>query len=190
MSASPSTPLIAWSLAYDQLCTFEVWLHGRGVRTRAPRAGVDWYQFSVCAAEPGKIRAAGGITVEAPYTLRLFDHADTIIIPGWRGADVEVPDALIKNSQCLSARCTLLYDCSGVFVLAAAGILDGGGYHALALRRKLARYPQIQVEADACISTKAKSLLQRAPAAGLDMLLYLVRKDYGESRQIKSPNVW
>lgn len=182
MSRKPSTPHRVVALAYDQLCTFEFGCTVEVFALERPELGVDWYQFSVCAAEPGKIRAAGGITVEAPYTLRLFDHADTIIIPGWRGADVEVPEALIKKIRSAYQRgarfCTI---CSGVFVLAAAGILDGKRVttHWRYAEKLAKRYPQIQVEADALYIDEGQIITSAGSAAGLDMLLYLVRKDYG-----------
>ena len=57
------------ALAYDQLCTFEFGCTVELFALQRPELEVDWYQFAVCAAEKGKIRAAGGITIEAPYSL-------------------------------------------------------------------------------------------------------------------------
>ncbi|MCU6209442.1 DJ-1/PfpI family protein, partial [Enterobacter cloacae] len=58
--------------------------------------------------------------------LSLLESADLIVVPGWRGLDSPVPDALCSALRQASARgCQLLSICSGVFVLAASGLLNG-----------------------------------------------------------------
>jgi AraC family transcriptional activator FtrA len=175
------SPLVV-ALAYDRLCTFEFACAVELFSLERPELDVDWYRFAVCAAEPGKLRAAGGITIEAPYTLRLLDKADVIIIPGWRDVDELPSPQLIKKIQNAYTRgarfCTI---CSGVFVLAAAGILDGKSVttHWRYADKLAKRYPSIQVKADALYVDAGQVITSAGSAAGLDMLLYLVRKDYG-----------
>ncbi len=117
-----------------------------------PELGVDWYRFAVCAAETGTIRAAGGVTLTAPYTLKMLDRADTIIIPGWRDADETPPEPLLRKLRAAAARGARLCSiCSGVFVLAAAGVLDGKTattHWRYADKLKL-RYPSVRVQPDA-----------------------------------------
>ena len=67
------------ALAYDRLCTFEFGCVVELFALERPGFGVDWYRFAVCASE--RQRAAGGITVAAPYRLATLDRADTIVIP-------------------------------------------------------------------------------------------------------------
>ena len=72
------------------------------------------------------MRAMGGISVAADGGLSLIEQAGTIIVPGWRGADSPVPERLIKALRRAHKRgARLLSFCSGVFVLAATGLLDG-----------------------------------------------------------------
>ncbi len=170
------------AIAYDQLCTFEFGCTVELFALQRPELGVDWYRFAVCAAEPGKIRAAGGITIEAPYTLKLLDKADTIIIPGWRDADEQPPEALLKKIRAAYQRGARLCSiCSGVFVLAAAGILDGKTVttHWRYAERLAGRYPQLDVKPDALYVDQEQVITSAGSAAGLDMLLHLVRKDHG-----------
>jgi len=176
-----SSPLVV-AVAYDRLCTFEFSCAVELFSLERPELQVNWYRFAVCAAEPGKLRAAGGITIEAPYTLRLLDKADVIIIPGWRDVDELPSPQLIKKIQNAYARgarfCTI---CSGVFVLAAAGILDGKSVttHWRYADKLAKRYPSIKVDADALYVDAGQIITSAGSAAGLDMLLYLIRKDYG-----------
>jgi len=170
------------ALAYDRLCTFEFGCTVELFALDRPELGVDWYEFAVCAAEPGPINAMGGITVQAPYAPELLERADTIIIPGWRDADEEPPAELLAQIRAAHARGARLCSiCSGVFVLAAAGVLDGqrATTHWRYAERLAKRYPRILVQEDDLYVDNGQVITSAGSAAGLDMLLHLVRRDYG-----------
>ena len=170
------------ALAYDRLCTFEFGCTVELFALDRPELDVDWYDFAVCAVEPGPIRAAGGIIVQAPYTPELLERADPIIIPGWRDADELPPPALLDMIRAAHRRGTRLCSiCSGVFVLAAAGVLDGqrATTHWRYADRLAQRYPQIAVQSDDLYVDNGQVITAAGSAAGLDMLLHLVRRDYG-----------
>jgi AraC family transcriptional activator FtrA len=169
-------------LAYDQLCTFEFGCAVELFAQDRPELDVQWYDYAVCAIEPGPIRAAGGIRLEADFDMALLERADTIVIPGWRGADAPVPAALLDALRAAHQRGARLCSiCSGVFVLAAAGVLDGlrattHWRYADALAR---RFPNIEVAEDELYVDAGQVITSAGSAAGLDMLLHLVRRDYG-----------
>lgn len=170
------------ALAYDRLCTFEFGCTVELFALERPELGVDWYDFAVCAVEPGPIRAAGGITVQAPYAPALLARADTIVIPGWRDADEAPPPQLLEWLRAAHARGARLCSiCSGVFVLAAAGVLDGqrATTHWRYAERLAQRYPRIAVAPDQLYVDNGQVITAAGSAAGLDMLLHLVRRDHG-----------
>ena len=170
------------AVAYDRLCTFEFGCVVELFALPRPELEVPWYRFAVCAAEDGPIRAAGGITLCAPYTLKLLDRADTIVIPGWRDADEAPPEALLRKLRAAARRGARLCSiCSGVFVLAAAGVLDGKTVttHWRYAEKLKARYPALRVEPDALYVDEGAVMTSAGSAAGLDMLLHLVRRDHG-----------
>ncbi len=170
------------ALAYDQLCTFEFGCAVELFALGRPELGVKWYDFAVCSAEAGPVRAAGGITVSAPYPLEMLAQADTIIIPGWRDADETPPEALLHQIRAAYTRGTRLCTiCSGVFVLAAAGVLDGMRVttHWRYAEKLAIRFPKIIVEAANLYIDSGQIITSAGSAAGLDMLLHLVRRDYG-----------
>ena len=172
------------ALAYDRLCTFAFGCVTELFALERPELGVDWYRFAVCAAEPGPIRAAGGITIAAPYTLRLLDRADTIVIPGWRHVDELPPEPLLKKIRAAHRRGARLCSiCSGVFVLAAAGVLDGKTVttHWRYAAKLQERYPHLRVQPDALYVDEKQIITSAGSAAGLDMLLHLVRRDHGSA---------
>jgi AraC family transcriptional activator FtrA len=170
------------AVAYDGLCTFEFGCVVEIFWLARPKLGVSWYRFAVCAAEGAPLRAAGGITLMVPHSLSLLDRADTIVLPGWRDVDELPPPVLLRKLRAAHKKGARLCSiCSGVFVLAAAGLLDGKaatthwGY-----AEKLARaYPQIQVRPNELYVDEGQIITSAGSAAGLDMLLHLVRNDFG-----------
>lgn len=127
------------------------------------------------------MRAAGGFIIDAQYAPELLARADTIVIPGWRGADEAVPPHLIAALRAAHARgarlCTI---CSGVFVLAAAGLLDGlRATHWRYTDALARRYPAIDVQPHHLYVDTGQIITSAGSAAGIDMLLHLVRRDYG-----------
>jgi len=170
------------ALAYDRLCTFEFGCVVELFALERPELGVPWYDFTVVAVEPGPIRAAGGITVQAPYAPELLAQADTIVIPGWRDADEAPPPALVDAIRAAYERGARLCSiCSGVFVLAAAGVLDGkrATTHWRYTDRLAKRHPAILVQPDDLYVDAGQVITSAGSAAGIDMLLHLVRRDYG-----------
>ena len=170
------------AIAYDRLCTFEFGCAVEVFALERPELEVDWYDFAVCAIEPGPIRAAGGIEVAAPHAPELLERADTIVIPGWRDPDEMPPPALLDAIRAAHARGARLCSiCSGVFVLAAAGLLDGkqATTHWRYADKLARRYPQIDVLEDDLYVDIGQIITAAGSAAGLDMLLHLVRRDYG-----------
>ena len=147
-----------------------------------PELDIPWYDFAVCAAEPGPIRAMGGIAMQVSHSLRLLERADTIVIPGWRDADEAPPPELLRKvRQAYDRGARLCSICSGVFVLAAAGVLSGrrATTHWRYIDRLRARYPDITVEPNALYVDEGQVLTSAGSAAGLDMLVHLVRRDFG-----------
>ncbi|MES2297359.1 MAG: transcriptional regulator FtrA [Pseudomonadota bacterium] len=170
------------ALAYDRLCTFEFGCVVELFALERPELEVPWYDFAVCAIEAGPIRAAGGIVLSAPHAPELLERADTIVIPGWRDPAEAPPPALLAQIRAAHQRGARLCSiCSGVFVLAAAGVLDGlrATTHWRYADQLARRYPRIEVLADDLYVDEGQIITSAGSAAGLDMLLHVVRRDYG-----------
>ena len=169
-------------VAYDGLCTFEFGCAIELFALERPELGVRWYSHAVCAVEPGPLRAMGGLTVHVPHGLDALAHADTIVIPGWRDRFEAPPPALVDALRAAHARGARLCSiCSGAYVLAYAGLLDGrrATTHWRYLDDLLARFPAIAIDPDALYVEDGNIVTSAGSAAGLDMLLHLVRADFG-----------
>lgn len=182
--SSPAGPLVV-ALVYDGLCTFEFGCVAEVFGLPRPECGPDWYRFATCAVSPGPLRALGGLTVTAEGGLALLRRAHTIVVPGWQGTDVEVPPALVRALRRAHARgARLVSICSGVFVLAATGLLDdtSATTHWRYAERLAERYPRIDVKPDVLYVDEGRILTSAGSAAGLDLLLHVVRSDFGPDR--------
>ncbi|WP_313128362.1 transcriptional regulator FtrA [Pseudescherichia vulneris] len=182
MTTLPSPRPLVVAVAYDGLCTFEFGIAVEIFGLPRPELGENWYRFAVASVEEGELRATGGIRLVADGGLGLLAQADTIIIPGWRGAECPVPEALCQALREANARgCRIMSICSGVFVLAAAGLLNGKRatthWRYTPLLRE--RYPAIEVLDDALYYHEGSVLTSAGSAAGIDLCLHLVRLDYG-----------
>jgi AraC family transcriptional activator FtrA len=169
-------------LAYDRLCTFEFGCAVELFALERPELDVAWYSYAVCGIEPGPLRAAGGLALQAPHGLDALEAADTIVIPGWRDPAEPPPPQLIAALRRAHARGARLCSiCSGAFVLAHAGLLDGrkATTHWRYFDRLAAAFPTIAIEADALYVEDGNIVTSAGSAAGLDMLLHLVRSDFG-----------
>ena len=170
-------------LAYDGLCTFEF---GIAVEAFAlPRDEFDtWYETRTVAAEPGRITGLGGVLIEADFDLNALDNADLVVVPGWKGVDVPVPQPLVsalRRSHANGARIATI--CSGVFVLARAGLLAGrrATTHWRHADRLAKEFPDIEVKPDVLFVDEGNILTSAGSAAGLDLCLHIIRKDFGVS---------
>ncbi len=169
-------------LAYDDLCTFEFGIVVEVFGLRRPELGVEWYDFQVCSLERGPLRATGGIRVEARRGLRWLREAGTIVIPGWRHVDERPPEALLRALRAAHADgARLVSICSGVFVLAAAGLVDGKRVttHWQYVDRLTSEFPKVRVEPDVLYVDEGSILTSAGSAAGIDLCLHIVRRDYG-----------
>src|SRR5919201_4112943 len=85
-----------------------------------------WYEFLVVAANERRVRTQTGFVLEAPHGVRALRRADTIIVPGWAAPDIPPPAPLTRALVRAHERgARLVSICTGAFVLAAAGLLDG-----------------------------------------------------------------
>jgi AraC family transcriptional activator FtrA len=170
------------ALAYDGLRTFEFGSMVELFALPRPEMGPVWYEFATAAIEPGPLRGLGGVQIVADGGLELAERAGTIVVAGWRGADTPVPASLIEALQKAHANgARVLSVCSGVFVLAAAGLLAGrrATTHWHDVDKLRARYPDIEVLPDVLYVDEGDVLTSAGSAAGLDLGLHLIRRDFG-----------
>lgn len=145
------------------------------------RVADPWYGVVVCG--PGAVRA-GRFRLEPDHGLDHLPRAHTVIVPGWADVDVDPPADLVdavRAAHEAGARVASL--CTGAFVLAAAGLLDGrrATTHWAHTRALAARHPRVEVDPDVLYVDNGSVLTSAGKAAAMDLCLHLVRLDHGAS---------
>ncbi|MDT0612705.1 helix-turn-helix domain-containing protein [Streptomyces lancefieldiae] len=149
----------------------------------AAPAGVagPWYRLVVCG--PGPVRA-GRFLLEPDHGLDWLSHADTVIVPGWADIDEAPPADLVDAVRAAhEAGARLVSLCTGAFVLAAAGLLDGlrATTHWAHTRALADRHPKVDVDPDVLYVDNGSVLTSAGKAAAMDLCLHLIRLDRGSA---------
>ena len=148
-----------------------------------PELADPWYRFVVCSADEPPIQvSSGSFSLSDVAPLSALHRADTVIIPAWPAQEgatsVEVVDAL-QRAHRRGAR--ILTVCTGAFLAAEAGLLDGlaATTHWLHAADLAERYPAVDVRPDVLYVDGGQVLTSAGTAAGIDLCLHVVRQDHG-----------
>jgi len=169
--------------ALDLVGPHEVFTAAAEVARRTGR-DTDAYSISVAAVRAGVVRTSRGPAVIADRAFSSVRGAiDTLVVVGGEGADDAAgdPDLVewVRRAAARSRRVTSV--CSGAFVLAAAGLLDGrrATTHWAACDRLATAYPRIAVEPDPIFVEDGNVWTSAGVTAGMDLALALVEADLG-----------
>jgi AraC family transcriptional activator FtrA len=169
-------------IAYDGLAVFEFGIVSEIFGRKRPELERELYRFSVCAVEEGILRSDSGLDLSVPIDWQTLESADTIVIPGWRDISQPPPARLVQALRDAHQRDVRLVSiCSGVFVLAAAGLIDNRRVttHWHYAERLGQLYPTARVNQDVLYVKDGNILTSAGSAAGIDLCLHLVRQDHG-----------
>ncbi|WP_037306332.1 GlxA family transcriptional regulator [Amycolatopsis orientalis] len=167
-------------LALDQVIPFDLSTPIEVfTRTRLPDGGAG-YRVLICAEHPEV--DAGHFTLRAPWGLERLAEADTVIVPGTAEPTRPLSPAVRDALTSAAAKGTRIASiCSGTFILAAAGLLDGlrATTHWVAAGLLAEAHPAIDVDPDVLYVDNGQILTSAGAAAGLDLCLHLIRRDHG-----------
>jgi len=144
--------------------------------------GLPYYRLLACMGEAGPLPTTGGILLATPYGLAAAEAAGTVIVPAWRSPTDRPPEpALATLRRAAKEGARVLGLDSGVFVLAAAGLLDGRPCttHWLYAPTLARRYPRVQVLPRELCVDDGEVVTGAGAAAGIDACLHVVRRDHG-----------
>ena len=150
-------------------------LAGRGV------AGAG-YDVRLVAATPGPIRSESGLALVAPDALPL-DPSGTVVVPGGAGARHSVGDDALVGwvRQAAASADRIASVCTGSFLLAAAGVLDGlsATTHWARAQQLADDFPAVDVQVDPLYVRQGKVWTSAGVTAGIDLALAIVEEDHG-----------
>lgn len=139
-----------------------------------------WYSFRVCGSR--QARVGGWLRADTTHGLDALASAHTVIVPAQDDIEGDPPGELIdavRAAHAAGARIVSL--CTGAFVLAAAGLLDGrrATTHWAHAGLLAERYPKVAVDAGVLFTDEDGVLTSAGKAAGMDLCLHIVRTDHG-----------
>ncbi|HEY2594743.1 MAG TPA: AraC family transcriptional regulator, partial [Chloroflexota bacterium] len=145
--------------------------------------GLPVYDFRVCAVEPPPLMTDAGFSIDTPYGIDELETADLIAIPAWEFGHEPSEEFVAALRRAVDRGARVMSVCTGAFVLAAAGLLDGKRAtthwrHAAELAR---RYPAIDVDPNVLYIDAGSVLTSAGTAAGIDLCLHILRKEHGAS---------
>ena len=146
--------------------------------------GVPPFDFRVCAEHPGEPLRSTGFSIVPTHGLEALRDADLVAVPALNGAPSDYPPAVLAAVKAAADRgATLLSVCSGAFLLAEAGLLNGlrctmHWHHA---EQFAARYPDAKVDPDVLFVDEGAVITSAGTAAGIDACLHIVRRELGST---------
>lgn len=168
------------TIVLDDAKPFEMAIPCEVFATDRSDLATPWYEFRLCTATPQPVRTAFGFFVETPYGLESIEWADTVIVipTSLRSYPEELLDALRRAHE---RKARIVSICTGAFVLAAAGLLDGrrATTHWMGSDELADSYPQVTVDSDVLYIDDGDIATSAGTASGIDLCLHIVRKDHG-----------
>ena len=182
MEPRPVEPLTVATLVADGVAPFEFGVLCEGFGLDRTAAGGPAFEHRVVAERPGLVRTNQGFSITVELGLDAAEGADVICVPALgTGPDALSPAALDLIRRAEARGAWLISVCSGAFVLAAAGVLDGrrATTHWMYADRLAAEHPAVTVDPDVLFVEDRRVITGAGTAAGIDACLHFVRRVAG-----------
>ncbi len=140
------------------------------------------FDFALAAEKPGLIRTSFGLNMLVEHGLERVGEADVVLMLPWETRACEPSEELLQALRDAHERgATIMTFCSGAYVLAAAGLLDGrrAATHWQWVDHLAAKYPDVTIDADVLYVDEGTILTGAGGASGVDLCLYWLRREYG-----------
>jgi AraC family transcriptional regulator, transcriptional activator FtrA len=176
MHDKAANPIPVAIVVYDRVSLFEL-----GVTHAVFGADPALYDLVVCGPAE-TVTTDAGIPIGVHQGLDAIRDAHTVVVLPTYSPDDEIPAAVIDAVREASAQgARLVALCTGAFVLAAAGLLDGrrATTHWEDCDELARRYPLVRVDPRVLYVDEGSILTSAGNAAGADLCLHLVQRDHG-----------
>ncbi|MDT0184814.1 helix-turn-helix domain-containing protein [Microbacterium sp. ARD31] len=145
--------------------------------------GIQNFDFRIVTPEPGAVASNISFSINVDNDLAFADEADLVVVTpvprsSWTSVDRRVADVV---RRAVDRGAWVLTVCSGAFVVAASGVLDGrrATTHWMYAETMQQMYPQIEVDPDVLYVQDGRIITSAGTAAGLDACLHLLRQELG-----------
>lgn len=172
-------------LALPDSTAFELGLASKFLGSAVDSGDRPLYRVRVASLDGGPVRTSGGYSILPEHDASALDTADTVIVPGLSLAtampDGTLPRGTVTVLRRAAKHARMVSICTGAFALAAAGLLDGrpATTHWMHAERFAELFPKVRLDPDVLFVDDGDVLTSAGNAAGIDLLLHLVRRDHG-----------
>ncbi|AQZ69834.1 Transcriptional regulator containing an amidase domain and an AraC-type DNA-binding HTH domain [[Actinomadura] parvosata subsp. kistnae] len=166
----------------NHFATLDLGVPGQVFWAAETASGEKLYEVVTCSEGRRPVRCGAGYSVQPDHDLDVLDTADTVLVPGIHAGramkDGTITDTLLAALQ---GRPRTMSICTGAFVLAAAGLLDGrpATTHWREAARFAELFPKVRLDPDVLFVDDGDVLTSAGVAAGLDLCLHVIRRDHG-----------
>ena len=175
-------------LALDQVIAFELGIPSRIFESARGPDGEPLYEVATCTLDGGPVATSTDFRISVDHGPELLEHADTVVIPAAGqlatayAAGGATPDTAAALAR-IRPGTRLVSICTGAFVLAAAGLLDGrpATTHWRHTQQFAELFPRVRLDPDVLFTDDGDVLTSGGVAAGVDLCLHLVRRDHGSA---------
>jgi transcriptional regulator GlxA family with amidase domain len=172
-------------VAVDRVVGFELGLPYRLLGLAEAEDGSPLYRVRVATLDGRAVRTADGFSVQPDHDGSVLREAGTVIVPGIMGGpmvqDGRIPPELRDALREAARHARMVSICTGSSVLAAAGLLDGrpAATHWRDVDSFRRNFPSVRLDPDVLFVDDGDVLTSAGVAAGIDLLLHIVRRDHG-----------
>ncbi|MFI6733364.1 GlxA family transcriptional regulator [Nonomuraea sp. NPDC050451] len=166
----------------NHFATIDLGVPGQVFGTAETAGGEKLYEVVTCSEGRMPVRCSAGYSVLPDYDLDVLDTADTVVVPGIHAGRALLDGTISETlAAALQGRPRILSICTGAFVLAAAGLLDGrpATTHWREAGRFARLFPQVKLDPDVLYVDDGDVLTSAGVAAGLDLCFHVIRNDHG-----------
>lgn len=175
-------------LALPGVMPFELAIPGRLFGSAFSPADEPLYDVMTCSLDGGPVATGADYEIAVKYGPEVLTTADTVVIPPSHAMDEVLRTGCLPTSTDAALRTIrpgtrLIAMCTGAFVLAAAGALDGrrAVTHWAEASQLAALFPLVTVDPDALYVDEGDVLTSAGIAAGIDLCMHVIRRDHGTS---------
>lgn len=181
MLADEAAPHRVVVLALDGVYPFEL-----GIPNRVFGSAAGRYEVTTCSLDGGPVRSAADFAIAVAHDSRALDAAETVVLPA---CDISMtlsgtlPQPVLDALARIRPGTRIVAICTGAFVAAAAGLLDGrpATTHWNQAERFRRTFPRVRLDPDVLYVDDGDVLTSAGAAAGIDVCLHLVRRDHGSA---------
>ncbi|MBO1416036.1 helix-turn-helix domain-containing protein [Streptomyces sp. FH025] len=175
-------------LALEGVIAFELGIPARIFGSAKDGAGRPLYEIATCTLDGGPIATSTDFRIAVDHGPELLERADTVVIPASHdsspvGVDAAFTPELAAALRRIRPGARLMSICTGSFLLAAAGLLDGrpATTHWRYTDRFARMFPKVRLDPDVLYTDDGDVLTSGGVAAGVDLCLHVVRRDHGSA---------